>query len=40
MGLRALIRAKKRSRHVPGVSNEHVPNVCSATSARPAPNQK
>ncbi|MBK7718891.1 MAG: transposase [Simplicispira sp.] len=27
MGLRALIRAKKRSRHVLGVSDAHVPNV-------------
>jgi hypothetical protein len=27
MGLRALIRAKKRSRHVPGMSDVHVPNA-------------
>lgn len=27
MGLRALIRAKKRSKHVPGTSDAHVPNV-------------
>ena len=27
MGLRALIRAKKRSWHVPGTSDAHVPNV-------------
>lgn len=40
MGLRALIRAKKRSRHVPGVSDEHVPNVLQRDFCATAPNQK
>lgn len=40
MGLRALIRAKKRSRHVPGMSDEHVPNVLQRNFFAKAPNQK
>ncbi|CDW92574.1 IS150 conserved protein InsB [Thiomonas sp. CB2] len=40
MGLRALIRAKKRSRHVPGVSDAHVPNVLQRDFRATAPNQK
>ena len=40
MGLRALIRAKKRSRGVPGVSNVHVPNVLQRNFLASAPNQK
>ncbi|WP_414719178.1 hypothetical protein [Variovorax sp.] len=40
MGLRALLRAKKRSRHVPGVSDEHVPNVLQRDFSATAPNQK
>lgn len=40
MGLRALIRAKKRSRHVPGVSDAHVPNVLQRDFNATAPNQK
>lgn len=40
MGLRALIRAKKRSRHVPGMSDEHVPNVLQRDFCTSAPNQK
>ncbi|MHC6083255.1 IS3 family transposase [Ralstonia solanacearum] len=40
MGLRALIRAKKRSRHVPGMSDAHVPNVLQRDFTATAPNQK
>ena len=40
MGLRALIRAKKRSRGVPGVSDVHVPNVLQRDFCATAPNQK
>ena len=40
MGLRALIRAKKRSRNVPGVSDVHVPNVLQRDFFAKAPNQK
>ena len=40
MGLRALIRAKKRSRHIPGMSDAHVPNVLRRDFCATAPNQK
>lgn len=40
MGRRALIRAKKRSRHVPGMSDVHVPNVLQRNFLAKAPNQK
>ena len=40
MGLRALTRAKKRSRHVPSVSNVHVPNVLQRDFYATSPNQK
>ena len=40
MGLRALIRAKKRSRHVPGMTDVHVPNVLQRNFCATAPNQK
>ena len=40
MGLRALIRAKKRARAVPGVSDMHVPNVLRRDFCATAPNQK
>ena len=40
MGLRALIRAKKRSRGVPGVSDVHVLNVLQRNFMASAPNQK
>ena len=40
MGLRALIRAKKRSRHAPGINNAHVPNVLQRDFCATAPNQK
>ena len=40
MGLRALIRAKKRSRHVLGISDAHVPNVLKRDFCASAPNQK
>lgn len=40
MGLRALIRARKRSRAVPGVSDVHVPNVLQRNFLASAPNQK
>lgn len=40
MGLRALIRAKKRSRPVPGMSDVHVPNVLQRDFFATAPNQK
>lgn len=40
MGLRALIRAKKRSRHVSGMSDAHVPNVLQRDFCATAPNQK
>lgn len=38
MGLRALIRAKKRSRHVAGLSDAHVPNVLQRDFCAAAPN--
>ena len=40
MGLRAVIRAKKRSRHVSGISDSHVPNVLERDFYAAAPNQK
>lgn len=40
MGLRALIRAKKRSRHIPGMSDAHVSNVLRRDFRATAPNQK
>ncbi len=40
MGLRALIRAKKRARHVPGISDAYVPNVLQRAFCATAPNQK
>ena len=40
MGLRALIRAKKRSRNVPGMSDVHVPNVLRLNFCATAPHQK
>ena len=40
MGLRAVIRAKKRSRHVPGMSDAQVPNVLKRDFCATAPNQK
>jgi len=40
MGLRALIRAKKRSRQVTGMSDAHVPNVLQRDFFAKAPNQK
>ena len=40
MGLHALIRAKKRSWGVPGVSDVHVPNVLQRNFLASAPNQK
>ncbi len=40
MGLHAVIRAKKRSRHVPGISDAHVPNVLERDFYAAAPNQK
>lgn len=40
MGLRALIRVKKRLRGVPGVSDVHVPNVLQRDFYATAPNQK
>ena len=40
MGLRALIRAKKRSRHVPGMSDVHVPNILQRDFCATVPNQK
>ena len=40
MGLRALIRAKKRSWHFPGTSDAHVPNVLQRDFCATAPNQK
>jgi len=39
-GLRAVIRAKKRSRHLPGMSDAHVPNVLQRDFRATAPNQK
>ena len=39
-GLRALIRAKKRSRHVPHLSDVQVPNVLQRDFFARAPNQK
>jgi putative transposase len=40
MELRALIRAKKRSRHLEGVSDVHVPNVLQRNFFATAPDQK
>jgi transposase InsO family protein len=40
MELRALIRAKKRTRHVPGMSDAHVPNVLQRDFRATSPNQK
>ena len=40
MGLRAVIRAKKRSRHVSVMSDEQVPNVLEHDFCATAPNQK
>ncbi len=40
MGLRALIRAKRRSRRLPGMSDAHVPNVLKRDFFASAPNQK
>lgn len=40
MGLRALIRTKKRSRHATGMSDVHVPNVLQRDFCATAPNQK
>jgi transposase InsO family protein/transposase-like protein len=40
MGLRAVIREKKRSRDVPGISDVHVPNVLERDFCAAAPNQK
>ena len=40
MGLRAVIRAKKRFRHVPGISDAHVPNVLERDFCAAAQNQK
>lgn len=40
MGLRALIRAKKSFRHIPGISDVHVPNVLQRDFFAEAPNQK
>jgi len=40
MGLRSLIRAKRRSRDVHGMSNVHVPNVLQRDFCATAPNQK
>ncbi len=40
MGLRALIRAKKRVRHVTGMSDEQVPNILHRDFCATAPNQK
>lgn len=40
MGLRALIRAKRRSGHVSGISDAHVPNILERDFCAAAPNQK
>ena len=40
MGLRALIRTRKRSRHVPGMSDVYVPNILQRDFCATAPNQK
>lgn len=40
MGLRALIRAQKRSRSVQGMSDVHVPNVLQRNFSATAPDQK
>ena len=40
MGLRALIRVKQRSWHVPGMSDVHVPNVLKRDFFAKAPNKK
>ena len=40
MGLHAVIRAKKRSRNVPSISDAHVPNVLKRDFFAASPNQK
>lgn len=40
MGLRALIRAKKRLRHPAGASDAHLPNILKRDFSATAPNQK
>ncbi|MEB0060408.1 IS3 family transposase, partial [Variovorax sp. LG9.2] len=40
MGLRALIRARKRSRYVPEISDVHVPNVLKRDFFAKTPNEK
>ena len=40
MELRALIRARKRSRHVPEISDVHVPNVLKRDFSAKTPNEK
>ena len=40
MGLRAVIRAKKRARHVSGMSDVQVPNVLKRDFCATGPNQK
>ena len=40
MGLRTLIRARKRSRHVPEISDVHVPNVLKRDFFAKTPNEK
>jgi len=40
MGLRAVIRAKKRSRYLPGICDAYVPNVLQRDFCAAAPNQK
>ena len=40
MGLRALIRVKKRSRHAHGINDAHVLNVLQRDFCATAPNQK
>lgn len=40
MGLHTLIRAEKRSRHAPGTSDAHVPNVLERDFCAAAPNGK
>lgn len=40
LGLRALIRVKRRSRNIPGISDVHVPNVLKRDFVAKAPNEK
>ena len=40
MGLRALIRAMKRSRYIPGMIDGHMPNILQRDFYSAAPNQK